>query len=147
MTLRWRKESFGHVARTKLDVVVVSQDPESGDWDVCIYGKQVFKDYGVDGAIGFHGCRPTFEEAKQLAREKMQLLQPEPKIYATTAAYTAARTDHADARAAYRAANAAQCIANAAQRVAYAAAAAAATAAYDAWIAYQAALKERGGKP
>jgi hypothetical protein len=84
MTLRWRKESFGHVARTKLDVVVVSQDPESGDWDVCIYGKQVFKDYGVGGAIGFHGCRPTFEEAKQLAAEKMALLQPEPKIYATS---------------------------------------------------------------
>ena len=82
---------------------------------------------------------------------------------AAEAAYTTARTDHADAAAeaayttartddayrdAYRAANAAQRVANAAQRVAYAAAAAAASAAYDAWIAYQAALKaEKDGQP
>ena len=61
------------------------------------------------------------------------------------AAYTTARTAHATARdAAHRLASA---CASACLAAAYRATAYRATAAYDAWIAYQAALKERGGKP
>jgi len=69
---------------------------------------------------------------------------------AAEAAYTTARTDHADAyRAAQRAAarRLASACASACLAAAYRAAAYRATAADDAWIAYQAAMKAKGGKP
>jgi len=86
--MKWLKHPDGLIARTRHFVALVSQDPESFDWDVCLYGKQCFKDYGAGGQVNASGCEPTAEAAS--AYGELKLLQAEEswqaqrRVYATT---------------------------------------------------------------
>jgi hypothetical protein len=86
--MKWLKYRDGLIARTRHFVALVSQDPESFDWDVCLYGKQCFKDYGAGGQVNASGCEPTAEAAS--AYGELKLLQAEEswqaqrRVYATT---------------------------------------------------------------